>query len=316
MNRRPWSPLLPSLLLPLSLLLPAACRTTPPPPHRAPLAGLELPLHALAATFHGDVGIFVQDLTTGEQVGLAADEPMPTASLIKVPILAALLAKVESGELDYHQTLTYSTAREYAGEDLLGAFADGRRVALAKVAMLMITTSDNTAALWCQELAGTGTAINDWLGANGFVHTRVNSRTPGREAARARFGWGQTTPREIATLLRRAHDGALVSPAADEELQRCLGRIYWDAEALAMIPPDVHTLSKQGAVDRSRSEVVLVDAPHGAYLFAVITNQQRDTSWGRDNEGFVLLREVSALLWRHFEPTRPYVPPAGMQRYW
>lgn len=291
-----------------------ACATAPPP--RAPLADLEVALHGLAATFHGTVGIYVQDLTTGAELGLRADEEFPTASMIKVPILGALLAKVERGELDYHQDLVYTKARKYEGEDLLSAFADGEKVALAKVAMLMITTSDNTAALWCQELAGTGTAINDWLQASGCAHTRVNSRTPGREAARTTFGWGQTTPREIATLLRRAHDGALVSPAASEEMQRCLSRIYWDGEALAMIPPDVHTLSKQGAVDRSRSEVVLVDAPHGSYVFAVITKDQADTSWGHDNEGFVLLREVSALLWRHFEPARPYAPPAGAERYW
>ena len=49
--------------------------------------------------------------------------------------------------------------------------------------MLMITTSDNTAALWLQQLGGTGVAINDWLAANGFGGTRMNSRTPNRRSA-------------------------------------------------------------------------------------------------------------------------------------
>ena len=62
----------------------------------------------------------------------------------------------------------------------------------------MITMSYNTASLWCQHLAGTGTAINQWLEKHGFIHTRVNSRTPGREFARSRYGWGQTSPREMA----------------------------------------------------------------------------------------------------------------------
>lgn len=291
-------------------VLAAACAAAPPP-----LSTLDGDLRTLAAKVRGDVGIYVRDLQSGEEWALAADEPFPTASLIKVPILGALLARVDRGELDYHQQLTWTKDRLYPGEDLLGSFADGQRVELSKVAMLMITTSDNSASLWCQELAGTGTAINRWLADQGLTTTRVNSRTPGREAEQKQFGWGVTTPREMCELLVRARDGALGSRAMGEELQRCLARIYWDAEALSVLPPSVHTLSKQGAVDRSRSEVVLVHAPRGDYVFCVITKNQADTSWKSDNEGFVLLRAVSARLWRHFAPERPYEPPAGRERF-
>jgi beta-lactamase class A len=293
------------------LLLATACATAPSPK----LASLTDELRALAGKVRGDVGIYVRDLRTGEELAIDADVPFPTASLIKVPILGALLARVDRGELDYHQKLTYTKDRLYAGEDLLGAFADGQTVELSKVAMLMITTSDNTASLWCQELAGTGTAINTWLAAQGLQQTRVNSRTKGREAEQKRFGWGVTTPREMCELLVRARDGALGSRAMGEEVQRCLARIYWDAEALSVLPPWVATMSKQGAVNRSRSEAVLVHAPAGDYVFCVITQNQQDQSWGRDNQGFVLLREVSARLWRHFAPEHPYAAPPGHERF-
>ncbi|MBL9079927.1 MAG: serine hydrolase [Planctomycetes bacterium] len=290
----------------------AACQTRPAP---APAPSLAARLAARLAAFRGDVGVYVRHLATGAEFAHRADEVFPTASMIKAAIAAALLTRVDRGELDWHAELTYTTDRRYPGEDLLGAFADGSKVTLDKVAMLSITTSDNTAALWCQELAGGGGAVNDWLAAQGFVATRVNSRTPGREAAKAEFGWGQTTPREICELLVAAHEGRLGSPAVSDELQRLLGRVYWDGEALAAIPPWVHTLSKQGAVNASRSEVVLVQAPHGAYVFSVITNHQHDQGWSHDNEGFVLLRDVSALLWQHFEPQHPYTPPPGHQRF-
>lgn len=291
----------------LSLL--AACHG---PPDAALLSER---LRARVAAFDGDVGVYVRHLDAGHEVAIRADERFPTASMIKVPLLAALFDRIDRGRLRYHDKLTYSTDRLYAGEDLLGSFADGQPIALDKLAFLMITTSDNTASLWCQELAGTGTAVNAWLADNGFVDTRVNSRTPGREAARAQYGWGQTTPREMAELLVRVRDRALVSPAASEEMARALGRIYWDGEALAAIPPDVATMSKQGAINASRSEVVLVHAPHGDYVFCVITKDQQDQSWGHDNQGFVLLRDVSQILWDHFEPGSPYAPPPGTERY-
>ncbi|MCB0279157.1 MAG: serine hydrolase, partial [Calditrichaeota bacterium] len=78
--------------------------------------------------------------------------------------------------------------------------------------------------------------------------------------------------------------------------------IYWRGEALSEIPPEIMTISKQGAVNQSRSEVVWVNAPHGAYVFCVITKNQEDSSWVYENAGFVLLRQISKLLWEHFEP--------------
>ena len=278
-------------------------------------ASLRDKLSTRLTQFDGDVGIYIHHLERDQTVAIQADALFPTASMIKVPILAALFDRIDRGELGYHDKLTYTSDRLYAGEDLLGSFAPGEHVTVDKLAFLMITTSDNTASLWCQELAGTGAAVNAWLEQNGFPHTRVNSRTPGREAARKRYGWGQTTPREMCEMLVRIRDRRLGSAAASEEMARALGRIYWDGEALASLPPDVATMSKQGAVNASRSEVVLVHAPRGDYVFCVITDRQTDQSWGHDNQGFVLLRDVSRIIWEHFEPGRRYQAPVGTQRY-
>jgi beta-lactamase class A len=182
------------------------------------------------------------------------------------------------------------------------------------VQMLSITTSDNTASLCLQYLAGTGTKINEWLAAKGFTGTRMNSRTPGRRGDWQRYGWGQTTPREMARLVTLIRQGQAVSPGADEEMYRILTRIYWNDDALSALPPTVQAASKQGAVNRSRSEVVLVNAPHGDYVFCVITKNQTDQSWERTNEGWRLIRDVSARLWRHFEPDYGWTPPQG-RRY-
>ncbi len=280
-----------------------------------PDAKLEAKLRPLVQNFRGDVGIYVRNLKTNRAVEIAADTLFPTASMIKVPITIGLFDKINRGELDYHVPLTYRDSLLYAGEDILGSFKDGEKIALSKVAMLMITTSDNTASLWCQALAGGGAAINAWLATNGFQKTRVNSRTPGRRPDWQRYGWGQTTPREMAELLVRIREGRVVSPAASERMYRNLIRIYWDGEALSQLPPTVQVASKQGAVDRSRSEVVLVNAPSGDYVFCVITKNQQDESWEPTNEGYELLRAVSRTLWEHFEPKIRYAKPEGWEKW-
>ena len=276
---------------------------------------LRATLESLTEGFHGTVGVYVRHLATGATAAVNADTVFPTASMIKVPILIGIFDRLERGELHYLDTLVYTDSLLYPGEDILGSYADSAIIPLAQVLMLMITTSDNTASLWAQHLAGTGTAINAWLERHGFEHTRVNSRTPGRETARSEFGWGQTTPREMAELVVMLREGRAVSQAASEAMYRHLTRIYWNGEALSEIPPWVQTASKQGAVNQSRSEVVLVNAPSGDYVFAVITKNQEDESWVPENEGYVLLRRVSRALWHHFEPDGNWDRPAGAERY-
>jgi beta-lactamase class A len=276
---------------------------------------LEKKLTALLKDFKGVAGVYVHHLKKNTQAAVHADTVFPTASMVKVPILVGIMDKLEKGELHYHQSLTYTDSLLYAGEDILGSFKSGEKIELSKVMMLMLTTSDNTASLWLQSLAGTGTRINALMDSLGLPNTRVNSRTPGREANRGMYGWGQTTPREMATLMEKIFRAQVISPAACERMLRHLKRNYWDQEGISQLPPAVNTFTKNGAVNASRSEVMLVNAPHGDYVFCIITKNQADQSWKNSNEGFVLLRRVTKLLWQYFEPKYPWEPAPGMEKY-
>ncbi|HLE33469.1 MAG TPA: serine hydrolase [Bacteroidota bacterium] len=239
--------------------------------------------------FKGVAGIYVRNLRSGRWAAFNADSLFPTASMVKVPILCGLFDKVIKGEIGYEDAIVYRDSMKY-DNGITGSFRDSTRIPVRELAHLMISVSDNTASLWLQALAGTGTSINQWLEVNGFRHTRVNSRTPGREEMRSVYGWGVTTPREMAELLVLIRAGKAVSPAASEEMYRILGKSYWDKEALSQVPPYIQAISKQGAVNASRSEVVLANAPSGDYVFCVITKNQEDQSWKRDNEGSGIFR--------------------------
>lgn len=275
---------------------------------------LQRQIEALVGDFHGSIGVYVEHLPSGRTAAIRADTVFPTASIVKLPILVGTFDAIAKGKLTYDQQLTYTDSLLYAGEDILGYFRDSTPIPLSQVTMLSITTSDNTASLWLQALAGGGAAINQWLSDNGFDSTRVNSRTPGREENRSRYGWGQTTPREIARLLTMVRQGKAVSRAASEEMYRHLTRIYWDGFALSQLPPWVQAASKQGFVNRSKSEVVLVNAPSGDYVFSIMTKETADSGYAGSNEAWEVARKLSALLWKYFEPKHPYTPPADAYR--
>jgi beta-lactamase class A len=259
---------------------------------------LQQEIEALIRGFNGDVGIYVKNLKNGKTVSINADTVFPTASIVKVPIMVGVMDKINRGQLSYHQSLTYRDSLLYPGEDILGSFRDSAKIELSKVMMLMLTTSDNTASLWLQLLAGTGTRINTLMDSLGLPNTRVNSKTPGREAARTRYGWGQTTPREICQLMELIVNGRVVNRESSDRMLRMMGRNYWDEEAQAAIPAGVFVASKSGAVNASRSEVLYVNGGGARYIFSIITKNNKDQSWEPENEAWVLTRKLSALIWQ------------------
>lgn len=254
---------------------------------------------ALLKNFYGDAGVYIKSLKTNKTVAINADTVFPTASIVKIPILIGIMDKINKGVYQYHEELIYRDSLAYSDFDVTANLKDTAKIELAKVIMLMLTTSDNSASLWLQKLSGTGTRINELLDANGLKNTRVNSRTPGRENNRTQYGWGQTTPYEMATLLEKIYKGQIISDSISKKMIRLLGRNYWDEQAISQIPPDVFVASKNGCVDASRSEVLLVMAKQ-PYIFSIFTKNNKDKSWGDDNEAWVLAKKLSALLWQYY----------------
>ena len=263
---------------------------------------LQKQLQDLVAGFHGSVGIYVHDLKKNRIAVVNADTLFPTASVVKIPILIGIMSRIQKHELDYNQVMVYQDTINYdPGEDVLASFKPGEKILLSKLMLLSISLSDNTASLMLQGLAGGGTRINELMDSLGYTDTRVNSRTPGREKNREEYGWGQTTPREIAGLMEQIAFGKILDARMSERMLRILGRQYWDAEAISQIPPNVFVAAKSGAVDESRNEVLYVNAPH-PYVFSIFTKNNTDQSWESNNEAWVMTRKLSALLWKYFNP--------------
>jgi beta-lactamase class A len=264
---------------------------------------LQKQIAELIKGFNGDVGIYVHDLKHDKIVAVNADTIFPTASIVKISILIGIMNKIQNHELDYHQRLTYTDSLYYSeGDDILSNFKDSSTIELSKVMMLMLTISDNCASLWLQGLAGGGTRINQILDSLGYKVTRVNSRTPGRENYRSMYGWGQTSPREIATIMENIVNGKVLSDSSSGKMLRLLGRQYWDEEAISQIPPGVFVADKNGALDENRNEVLYVNGKNDPYIFSIFTKNNKDTSWNYNNEAWVLTRRLSALLWKYYNP--------------
>jgi beta-lactamase class A len=132
---------------------------------------LQTQLKTLVDSFHGTAGIYVLDLKTGREAAVNADTLFPTASIVKIPILVGVFDKIAQGVYTWHQPLVYHDSLSRKGSGLMQFFKDSTPTDLQTVTNLMITHSDNSAAVWCEKLAGGGVTINAWLENHGFRDT-------------------------------------------------------------------------------------------------------------------------------------------------
>jgi beta-lactamase class A len=276
---------------------------------------LQKQVETIVQGFNGEIGIYIKNLKNNKIVAINADTVFPTASQIKIPILIGVMDKISKGDLAYDQQFIYRDSLYYAGVDILGSFKQDEKIELGKLLMLMLTMSDNTASLWLQSLAGTGTQINELISQYGFTATRVNSRTPGRENFRTMYGWGQSTPREMAGFFEKIYKGEIISKAASDKMLRLLNRTYFDKVAISQLPPYATVFAKYGAVNQTRNEVLLVQGKDALYVFAIMSKNNKDESWKTENEAWEITRKISKLLWDYLEPKDKWVPDVNAQKF-
>ena len=274
---------------------PAAARSTAAAPRRAAertdTARLRRTLDSIADAHRGIVGYAVHNLDTGERLSRRGDEPFPTASLIKVPILVAVHDLVAQGRLSLDDRLTVLAIDKVPGSGMLQFLHDGAEITVGDAAWLMTTISDNTATnLLLDRIAIR--RVWEKMEALGLPRTKVHSKTFLRLTSVAmdssvKYGLGVTTPDEMARLFALVADGRAVSPAADSAMIEALAHNE-DLALLQRHVDGVRAAHKTGATDQVRTECTIWYL-QSRVVACALTRENVDQRWIVDNEAQLTL---------------------------
>src|SRR5262245_59379078 len=103
-------------------------------------------IRPLIEAHEGQVAVSVKHLEKNEKFSWRADEPMPTASLIKLAVMIETYHQADLGKIDLGKRVTLRDADKVPGSGILTShFSDGASFALRDAIRLMIALSDNTA---------------------------------------------------------------------------------------------------------------------------------------------------------------------------
>jgi len=267
---------------------------------------LEDRLAPLAKAHRGKVAIAVKNLETGESYYLNADEPMPTASLIKVAVLVEAYLQADEGKVRLTDPVTLHDADKVPGSGVLtDHFSDGATFPLRDAVRLMIAFSDNTATNLVLDHVGIAN-VNKRMAAWGFPNTKINAKvfrgsTTSVDPARTkRFGLGSTTAHEMAGLFEEIAAGDRLRPPLKQAVLGHLKKNQDKDKFTSLLPDDTVVAHKDGAVSDARTDAGVICTPGGAVAVCVLTDNNEDQRWRPDNAGNVLCARVAKEVYDHF----------------
>jgi beta-lactamase class A len=194
-------------------------------------------MRAAEALGRGRLGVAIRDVATGREWGWRAGERFPLTSTFKLVLAAAILARVDRGELRLAQPLAVTAADMVPHAPVTGPRVGGAPMSLDELCAAILVWSDNPAANLLLPLVGGPpglTAFARGLGDSAFrldrPETALNEATPGDPR-------DTTTPAAMRGTLGRLLLGDALSPASRGQMAGWLeGSRTGDARLRAGLP--------------------------------------------------------------------------------
>ena len=204
------------------------------------------------------------------EASVAADMPRPAASVIKLPLVMALLRAAEAGRVDLDERVAVAELPATRYASVMTAFGPESTVTLGEMTALAIITSDNPLAVHLTERVGMA-AVNELLAelgcsegatmAAGFSEAELG---PANRANRL-------TAQDAIRIVQAIHETPLYRP-----LERAMENNLRNGRMPALLDEDVTVAHKTGSLAGVVNDVGLVSRGQMAFYAAFLTEDQDD----------------------------------------
>ncbi|WP_229310978.1 serine hydrolase [Larkinella soli] len=267
---------------------------------------LLLPLLASAQPLTESLNAYLQKLPPTVRVSLAveslsdstvgyfhqADEAVPSASVIKIPILIEAMEWVKAGRINPDENHILLDSEKTGGSGILATYPHRTRVSYRDVMTLMMTHSDNTATnLLIAEIGME--AVNARMRQLGLTQSRLNRVMMDTLAAR-QGRENRVSCREMNLLLKKIYRRQVATPALCDEMLDILKRNEDTLTIRRFLPRSTVIAHKTGGLAYVRGDAGIVFAPR-PFLFTAFV---QGTNTG-DAER--IIGELAALCFKQFQ---------------
>ena len=242
----------------------------------------------------GYLGVAILDLSNGDTILYHADEVFPTASSIKVALLAEMYRQAQSAKLNLNDI--YTVRKEDDVEDsriFNGLTPELTKLTLRDLAQMIAAVSDNAATNILIDRVGMQN-VNSLLQSLSLTKTKlqrkmidINAAKEGRE--------NLATPREFMMLMEAIYRNRVVNKELTTDLINLLAT-QKSSPIQRALGESVKTADKDGELDAVRADIGIVYAPNRPFVVAVMTTYLKD-----DKEGEDAIGEIAQAAYSYFD---------------
>lgn len=221
--------------------------------------------------FPGVAGIYIKDLRTGWTIEHNSDMLFPSASLVKLPIMAVLYQAQVAGRVSLDESLPLLRRLKTSGSGHLKFKRVGTRIPMRELVYRMITESDNTATNMITDRLEMD-YINRHFLALGL--SRTNFARTIMDLRRRDMGIeNYTTAHDMGNLLEMIYTKKLTG--SDEMIEILKDQKINDRLALG-VPSEWQIGHKTGLMNNACHDVGIVFSPSDDYVICVLTTRFRN----------------------------------------
>lgn len=281
-------------------------------------------IHSLEKAIGGRIGIMAKNLRTGDTLAYKSEEKFPTASVIKVPIMAEYFYQLAEGKVKPTQKMKLNGSNKWGGSGLYQFFFGETKHQLIDAVMMMIAISDNTATNLVIDALGSTheeklAAVNERMKSLGLKDTRLLNKlmswaTKTDSPESIRYGIGVTTPADMVLLLEKMYRHELVDSASSETMIDLMLKQEYNDLIPRFLPfestPGLKVAHKGGSVTAVRNDVGLILSLKADIAIAIFCDQIQDRRECSENDGVMAAARAARLVWNYFSGDSGFDRPA------
>ncbi len=286
-------------------------------------------MDAIAQTVPGRIGFYVKDLNTGLGYEYNADEPLPTASVIKVAALIELFRQADSGELSFDDRYRLPRNVSSHGTGVLRMLQDDPELTVRDYCRLMMAVSDNMAT---DTLVGlvTPDSIGATMERMGFHNTRMPmpigvwhylmegiTEAPSRENDELKRSGKLTgdgdrdlpfassldnnvaSARDLGRIMEMIHLGEMISADVSAQMLEMMKVVKNPNRIRQFLKPEIEAARKTGGSGRIKADTGVVYLPSGPVVIgSLATTDTREES----QQGMDAIGDMSRLVYETLSP--------------
>ncbi len=251
-------------------------------------------IRKLTKNFNGTAGIVIKDLDMNWEMYLNKDLPVPSASVVKIPIMLSYFYAANDGKVDLNSRIAFKKSERTPGSGKLQHSSDGQEFGIESLIDLMITESDNTAANMLINYMGID-VLNDYFTKMGLKHTNLSRKMMDFKERREGVE-NYTTAADMAYLLEQMYRGKCLGYTTSGRCINILANQKVNDRIPKQLPEGTVVAHKTGLENGLCHDAGIVYTAKGNYLICVLLKHNNKSA----QETKRLISSISLLVYNYY----------------